>query len=116
MNITCNARIIPRGTSSLTTRRLKLLFAAGCTSFPTEEQRQEPTEIHPVLSTPRTHPLRLIRRRHNLTQQMLADLTALSKSTIERAERGEPLSIYSCQQLCDYFRKTPEQLGLIPQR
>ena len=62
------------------------------------------------------HPLRKARKTHKnrmLTQQELADLTGLSKSTIERAERGEPVSSYTCQQLSEFFDKTAQELGLI---
>lgn len=62
------------------------------------------------------HPLRKARRTHKnrmLTQEELAHLTGLSKSTIERAERGEPVSWYTQQQLCDFFEKTAQELGLI---
>ena len=58
------------------------------------------------------HPLKVLRGRHNLTQQMLADFTQLSLSTIERAERGLPLQVYARQQLCAYFGKSVEELGL----
>lgn len=62
------------------------------------------------------HPLRRARKTHNnrmLTQEKLADLTGLSKSTIERAERGEPVSGYTQQQLCSFFEKTAQELGLV---
>ena len=60
------------------------------------------------------HPLKKARRdHHNLTQQQLADFTGLTRSTIERAERGEPVSLYTRQKLCAYFDKTAQELGLV---
>ena len=47
-----------------------------------------------------------------LTQQQLADFAAVSLSTIESAERGEPISIDSIQRICDYLQKTAGELGL----
>jgi tetratricopeptide (TPR) repeat protein/DNA-binding XRE family transcriptional regulator len=64
------------------------------------------------------HPLRRARKTHNgrvLTQEQLADLTGLSKSTIERAEHGEPTNWYTQKQLCNFFGKTARELGLVDQ-
>ena len=60
------------------------------------------------------HPLKRARKNHprNLTQEQLAGLTGLAKVTIERAERGEPVSLYTRQQLCEFFEMTPQELGL----
>jgi hypothetical protein len=59
------------------------------------------------------HPLRLERRRRNLSQRMLADFTGLSLATIVRAERGESIGADGRQRLCEYLGKTTEELGLI---
>ena len=47
------------------------------------------------------------------SQQQSADFAGLSRSTIERAERGEPLRIDSIQLLCECLNRTPEELGLV---
>ncbi len=67
----------------------------------------------PAFPPGNTNALRLARRRHNLTQQLLADFTQLGLSTIERAERGLPLRLDSCRRLCDYFGMSAEELGLL---
>lgn len=61
------------------------------------------------------HPLRAARLNlfRPLTQQQLADFTEVSLSTIERAERCIPISVDSQQRICDYFKKTPQELGLL---
>ena len=47
-------------------------------------------------------------------QQQLADFAEkLSLSTIERAERGEPIRVDNIERLCICLQKTPEQLGLL---
>lgn len=62
--------------------------------------------------------LRLARLRLGYTQQMLADFTQLSISSIERAERGENLRPTTVYILCQYFGEryrrevTPDDLGL----
>jgi transcriptional regulator with XRE-family HTH domain len=65
-----------------------------------------------------THPLRLARLNlpRPLTQQQLADFAAVSVSTIERAERGEPISIDSIQRICEYFGKDAGELGLTKEK
>ncbi len=65
------------------------------------------------MSRSRIHPLRLERKRRNLSQRMLADFTGLSLSTIVRAERGESIGADARQRLCDYLGKTSLDLGLI---
>jgi transcriptional regulator with XRE-family HTH domain len=65
--------------------------------------------IHPL----RTASLNLPRP---LTQQQLADFASVSVSTIERAERGEPISIDSIQRICEYFGKGAGELGLTKER
>lgn len=57
--------------------------------------------------------LRQARQYKGWSQQQLADFAVLSLSTIERAERGEPLRGDSIQRLCACLHKTPEQLGLL---
>src|ERR1700751_4009700 len=65
-----------------------------------------------------THPLRIARLNlpRPLTQQQLADFAAVSVSTIERAERGEPISIDSIQRICEYFGKDARELGLTKEK
>ncbi len=46
-------------------------------------------------------------------QQQLADFAEVSLSTIERAERGEPIRVDNMERLCTCLQKTPEQLGLL---
>ncbi len=58
------------------------------------------------------HPLRLERKRRNLSQRMLADFSGLGLSTIVRAERGEPIGADTRRRLCDYLGKSSEELGL----
>ena len=62
----------------------------------------------------RRHPLRAIRERYNLSMQALAAATSLSKRTILRAEQGYGLHPESRRILCDYFAKSPQDLGLLP--
>ncbi|SEN20766.1 helix-turn-helix domain-containing protein [Lihuaxuella thermophila] len=57
--------------------------------------------------------LRAARRKKGWSQQQLADFAQLSLSTIERAERGEPIRVDSIERLCRCLQKTPEQLGLL---
>ncbi|GHO93851.1 hypothetical protein KSF_038990 [Reticulibacter mediterranei] len=58
------------------------------------------------------HPLKLARMQRNLSQQMLADFTGLSTPTIKRIESGKPARVDVRRQLCEYFGKTSEELGL----
>ncbi|GHO78431.1 hypothetical protein KSD_62020 [Ktedonobacter sp. SOSP1-85] len=57
--------------------------------------------------------LRLERMRKSWTQQQLADFAEVSLSTIERAERGEPIRVDSIQRICSCLNKSPEELGLL---
>src|SRR5437763_16844946 len=57
--------------------------------------------------------LRATRRQMGWNQQQLADFAEVSLSTVERAERGEPIRVDTIQRLCTCLQKTPEQLGLI---
>ena len=57
--------------------------------------------------------LRTERRRHGWSQQQLADFALVSLSTVERAERGEPIRVDSIQRLCECLSKTAEELGLL---
>ncbi|SFF96780.1 DNA-binding transcriptional regulator, XRE family [Planifilum fulgidum] len=61
----------------------------------------------------KNHLLREARLRKGWSQQQLADFAGISVSTVERAERGEPLRIDSIQRLCECLDKTPEELGLL---
>src|SRR5947209_19935017 len=57
--------------------------------------------------------LRTARQQKGWNQQQLADFAGVSLSTIERAERGEPIRVDNLQRLCTCLQKTPEQLGLL---
>lgn len=57
--------------------------------------------------------LRAARQQKGWNQQQLADFAGVSLSTIERAERGEPIRADNIQRLCTCLQKTPEQLGLL---
>ncbi len=57
--------------------------------------------------------LRQERLRKPWTKQQLADFAQVSLSTVERAERGDPIRIDSIQRLCACLKKSPEQLGLL---
>ena len=57
--------------------------------------------------------LRIARQQKGWSQQQLADFAELSPSTVERAERGEPIRVDSIHRLCSCLQRTPEQLGLI---
>ncbi len=57
--------------------------------------------------------LRTARQQQGWSQQQLADFAGVSLSTIERAERGEPIRVDNLERLCGCLQKTPEQLGLI---
>src|SRR5947209_3060426 len=59
------------------------------------------------------HPLRQARLRKGWTQQELADFAQVSVTSIERAERGEPLRVDICSRICKCLGKEkPEELGL----
>ncbi len=57
--------------------------------------------------------LRTARQQQGWSQQQLADFAGVSLSTIERAERGEPIRVDNLERLCSCLQRTPEQLGLI---
>jgi transcriptional regulator with XRE-family HTH domain len=58
------------------------------------------------------HPLRVERLRKGGTQQQLADFAVVSLSSVQRAERGEPLRVDISQRLCTALGKArPEELG-----
>src|SRR5947207_8278757 len=59
------------------------------------------------------HPIRKERHRRGWKQQQLADFAQIGLSTVERAERGEGISLESVQRLCNCLGKSPEQLGLL---
>src|ERR1700682_3071815 len=53
------------------------------------------------------------RLRRAWTQRDLADFAQVSLSSIQRAERGEPLRVDMCQRICKCLGKEkPEELGL----
>ena len=58
--------------------------------------------------------LRLLREHINLSMQEVADATGLSFRTILREEQGSSLNPESRRLLCQFYGKTPEELGLIP--
>jgi len=60
------------------------------------------------------HPLKRTRLNlpRPLTQAQLAGLAGVSKSTVERAERGEAIRVDSIQLLCDFLEKDARELGL----
>ncbi len=59
------------------------------------------------------HPLRQERLRQGWTQRQLADFAQVSLSTIERAERWEPLRVDICKRICEALgKKKPEELSL----
>jgi transcriptional regulator with XRE-family HTH domain/tetratricopeptide (TPR) repeat protein len=60
------------------------------------------------------HPLKLERDQRNLSQQQLADFTELSRSTIQRAERGRPIRPDARERLCQFFGLSSTELGLMP--
>lgn len=60
--------------------------------------------------------LRLLRGHLNLSIQEVADATGLSFRTILRAEQGASLNPESRRRLCQFYAKTPEELGLVPRR
>lgn len=55
--------------------------------------------------------LRDARRKRLWKQQQLADFAVISLSTVQRAERGEEISLECIERLCTALDKTPEQLG-----
>src|SRR5579884_1333921 len=57
--------------------------------------------------------LRMTRQQRGWSQQQLADFAGISLSTVERAERGEPIRIDNLERLCACLERTPEQLGLL---
>src|SRR5258708_1861109 len=57
--------------------------------------------------------LKTERRRHGWSQQQLADFALVSLSTVERAERGEPIRVDSIQRLCECLSKTAKELDLL---
>src|SRR5690349_21174551 len=61
----------------------------------------------------KVHPLRQERLRKGWTQRQLADFAQVALSSVERAERWEPLRVDICQRLCKALGKEkPEELGL----
>ena len=65
---------------------------------------------------PMTCTLRLLREHLNFSIQEVAEATGLSFRTVLRAEQGAPLNPESRRRLCQFYDKTPEELGLIPRR
>lgn len=60
-----------------------------------------------------THPLRVARVERGLTQEELAQEIGLGVSTVRRAEQWFPLNIKTQRILCDFFKKSPKELGLL---
>jgi len=58
--------------------------------------------------------LRLLREHLNYSIQEVAASAGLSFRTVLRAEQGAPLNPESRRRLCQFYGKTPEELGLIP--
>src|SRR5260370_42647053 len=61
------------------------------------------------------HTLRALRESRNLSIEEVAKEAKVSFRTVLRAEQGYPLHPGSRQQLCAFFGKTSEELGLVPQ-
>ncbi len=62
------------------------------------------------------HPLKIERKRRNLSQKALGDFAGgLSQWTIIRAEKGERIGPDARQQLCNFLGKSAIELGLLPQ-
>jgi transcriptional regulator with XRE-family HTH domain len=57
--------------------------------------------------------LRAARQQRRWNQQQLADFAGVSLSTVERAERGEPIRVDNLERLCACLQQTPDQLGLL---
>lgn len=62
------------------------------------------------------HPLRSVRESLNLSIDGLAEATGVSARTILRAEQGHVLQPGSRRLLCQFFSKSAEELGLLPQQ
>ncbi len=60
--------------------------------------------------------LRQLREQLNLSIQQVADTVGVSFRTVLRAEQGAPLNPDSRRQLCAFYGKTSEELGLVPRR
>src|SRR5713226_3625759 len=58
------------------------------------------------------HPLTAAREARNLSQAQLAEEAKLGPRTIWAAEHQRPISAHSRRQLCRYFKKTAQELGL----
>lgn len=67
----------------------------------------------------RIHPLTLARKRCNLSQKLLAELSGVSLPTVQRAESWKPVGAESRRLLCDFFsdrfhrQVDVQELGLI---
>jgi transcriptional regulator with XRE-family HTH domain len=62
------------------------------------------------------HPLRVMRESLNLSIDGLAEATGVSARTILRAEQSHVLQPGSRRLLCQFFKKSAEELGLLPQQ
>jgi transcriptional regulator with XRE-family HTH domain len=60
--------------------------------------------------------LRLLREHLNYSIQEVAEFAGLSFRTVLRAEQGASLNPESRRRLCQFYGKTPEELGLVPRR
>jgi tetratricopeptide (TPR) repeat protein/transcriptional regulator with XRE-family HTH domain len=59
------------------------------------------------------HPLRVARRRKNLTIEQLAEVAKVGASTVWRAEHAYPINAESRHRLCTVLGMTSEELGLV---
>ncbi len=60
--------------------------------------------------------LRLLREHLNYSIQEVAASAGLSFRTVLRAEQGAPLNPESRRRLCQFYGRTPDELGLVPRR
>jgi tetratricopeptide (TPR) repeat protein/transcriptional regulator with XRE-family HTH domain len=67
----------------------------------------------------RLHPLTQAREKLLLTRAYVAEQTGLSVQTLQRAESGTKISLYSRRQICEFFSRrfdrkvSPSELGLV---
>lgn len=66
------------------------------------------------MDTSGDHPLRQLRDSVNMSIDDLAEATGVSPRTILRAEQWQGLYPGSRRLLCQYFKRSPEELGLLP--
>jgi transcriptional regulator with XRE-family HTH domain len=66
-----------------------------------------------MMTNEELHPLTVAREARNLSQAQLAEEVKLGPRTIWAAEHQRPISAHSRRQLCRYFKKTAQELGLV---